>query len=78
MSIKVNILNTYGLREAIHGMRNPMNSHAESDTSGYSSVAWEVGPKDGELMERLIKGGPEQSKFRRMIVTWVDISAPLY
>lgn len=37
-----------------------------------------VGPNDLALMMRLIKGGPVEAKFRRMIVVYMDITAPLY
>ena len=37
-----------------------------------------IGPNDHDLMMRLAKGGPVHGKFRRMIVVYVDITAPLY
>ncbi len=37
-----------------------------------------IGPNDLELMLRLAKAGPVDGKFRRMIVVYVDITAPLY
>ncbi len=37
-----------------------------------------VGPKDHELMMKLAKGGSVHAKYRRMIVVYVDITAPLY
>ena len=37
-----------------------------------------IGPKDHELMMKLAKAGPVHAKFRRMIVAYVDITAPLY
>jgi hypothetical protein len=37
-----------------------------------------VGPNDHELMMKLAKGGPVHAKYRRMIVVYVDITAPLY
>lgn len=37
-----------------------------------------VGPNDFDLMMRLAKAGPVDGKFRRMIVVYVDIIAPLY
>ena len=38
----------------------------------------EIGPKDQDLMMRLAKGGPVHAKYRRMIVVYVTITAPLY
>ena len=38
----------------------------------------EIGPKDQDLLMRLAKGGPVHAKYRRMIVVYVTITAPLY
>lgn len=37
-----------------------------------------IGQNDHDLMMRLAKGGPVHAKYRRMIVVYVDITAPLY
>lgn len=37
-----------------------------------------VGPNDYDLMMRLCKAGPEHAKFMRMIVVYLDVTAPLY
>ena len=37
-----------------------------------------VGPNDHDLMMRLAKGGSVHAKYRRTIVVYVDITAPLY
>ena len=37
-----------------------------------------IGPNDHKLMMQLAKGGPVHAKYRRMIVVYVDITAPLY
>lgn len=37
-----------------------------------------IGHNDLDLMKRLIKSGPEHSKFMRMIVVYCDITGPLY
>ena len=37
-----------------------------------------IGPQDLDLMQKLIKGGPEHRKFMRQIFVSVDITAPLY
>lgn len=37
-----------------------------------------IGPNDHDLMIRLAKQGPVHGKFRRMIVAYMDITAPLY
>lgn len=63
----------YGWEPAIRGMRNPLNSWDKSD-----SFAGEVGPNDLALMKKLIRAGAPDRKFLRMIVVWVDITAPEY
>lgn len=40
--------------------------------------AFSIGPNDLDLMQKLIKAGPEHRKFLRMIVVYCDITAPLY
>ena len=37
-----------------------------------------IGPKDMELAQKLIKGGPEHRKFMRQIFVSVDITAPMF
>lgn len=66
-----------GLKHAIRGMRNPLNSWDMSDTD-ISPYKKHVGPKDFELMMKLAAGGPVHAKYRRMIIVYVDITAPLY
>lgn len=75
----------------IMGARNPMNSWDKSD-SEFGPFAEEnvyfqridistdpkIGPNDLDLMMRLANGGPVHAKYRRMIVVYVDITAPLY
>lgn len=74
-----------GLEPAIRGMRNPMNSWDKSD-SEWKLESWhdtnggtyEVGENDHKLMMSLAKNGSVHAKYRRMIVVYVDITAPLY
>jgi len=71
----------FGWKAAILGMRNPMMSRDKSDSVfeimklGHDPL---IGDADMKLMQRLIKGGNEHSKFMRMIHIQVDISAPRY
>ena len=37
-----------------------------------------IGPNDHKLMMSLASGGPVHAKYRRMIVVYLDITAPLY
>lgn len=89
--IKIENTNVVGLEPSIRGMRNPMNSWEKSD-SGYccddcenfgsctvmADCAFQVGHNDHELMLQLATGGSVHAKYRRMIVVYVDITAPLY
>lgn len=83
----------YGWEEAIRGMRNPMNSWKKSDSEfgvmyddipGVIEVENDdiwfsyIGPKDKDLMMTLRNAGTDHRKFMRMIVVYVDITAPLY
>lgn len=83
--IKFENVSVAGFEPAIRGMRNPKNSWAKSDSHvGLSGDEWcidpgyIIGPADKELMLKLNKGGPVHAKYRRQIVVWVDITAPLY
>jgi len=77
-----------GLEPTICGMRNPMNGWAKSDSGlcdtigdNYGDILpsdFRVGEADMDLMLRLAKAGSVDGKFRRMIVVYVDITAPLY
>lgn len=60
------------IQTVIRGMRNPYNSWDKSDHGG---------EKDHELMRKLADAGntnPSHSKFRRMMIVYVDITAPFY
>ena len=37
-----------------------------------------IGPNDLKLLSNLAKAGSDEAKFRRMIVVYVDITAPMY
>lgn len=90
--IKFENTEVMGWEAAIRGMRNPMNSWEKSD-SGYKcpylkpevghtpSCCREnmcIGPNDLDLMKRLRNAGTDHRKFMRMIVVYVDITAPIY
>ena len=77
--IKIENTEVVGWKAAIRGMRNPMNSWDKSDSfiSKGDSIL-HIGEKDRELMKKLAKGGPVHAKYRRMIVVYCDITAPLY
>lgn len=77
-----------GLEATVRGMRNPMNSWKKSDSEscditndGFEDVLpsnFRVGSNDYDLMMRLAKAGSVDGKFRRMMVVYVDLTAPLY
>jgi len=74
----------WGFEHAIRGARNPMNSWDKSDSEVAfwpgedDSYNFIIGPNDLNLLQRLIKAGPEHRKFMRQIMVSVDITAPLY
>lgn len=97
--IKIENIEVNGLKAAIRGMRNPMNSWEKSDSYCCTNMSCDscsenkkstdtmcehivddyiVGPNDHNLMMKLAQGGPVQAKYRRMIIVYMDIVAPLY
>ena len=91
--IEIENIETMGWSAAIRGMRNPMNSWKKSDShwdyfpprdGRYFVVQtardeeYVIGPNDRDLMLRLRKAGSDHRKFMRMIVVYMDITAPLY
>ena len=91
--IKFEHTEVYGWEAAIRGMRNPMNSWAKSDSDFHREPinyfdendmpctdlrSFVLGPNDHDLMTRLRNAGTDHRKFMRMIVVYVDITAPLY
>ena len=83
--IEVTNTEVVGWREAIRGMRNPMNSWKMSDSADASGV-WNddvdygfiIGKNDMDLMRRLRNAGTDHRKYLRMIVVYADVNAPLY
>ena len=88
--LKIENTEVMGWEAAIRGMRNPMNSWEKSDSSfedvfedpenlhTYYMKNAEIGPNDFGLMKRLRISGTDHRKFMRMIIVYVDITAPLY
>lgn len=76
------------MEAVIRGMRNPMNSWAESDsyithienpeTLNTADFQFILGEKDEALMRKLAKAGSVHGKFMRMMPVYFDITAPLY
>ena len=79
--IKLDNYKVVGWAPAIRGMRNPMNSYPKSDSDicEYGDeIIGHIGPNDLHLMMQLRKAGTDHRKFMRMLVVYVDITAPLY
>ena len=88
--IKVENAQVFNFEGTVRGMRNPLNSWHLSD-SGYvkeaveyndghveDEIVYKIGPKDLDLMKRLLHAGPSHRKFLRQILVCMDITAPLY
>lgn len=79
MNIKT--LKVCGIKEAISSMRNPLNSWSLSDSQDYTISNYEgivaydfdIGEKDLNLAQRLIKSGTEHCKFLRMVQVWMNM-----
>ena len=86
--IKIENTEVIGWEAAIRGMRNPMNSWDKSDSydvykpeymSKHAPFNYHIGPNDLKLMHDLrTSGHSSYRKFMRMIIAYVDITAPLY
>lgn len=72
---KINVGNFEG---AFRGLRNPLNSWRMSDSTTDTNGRFILGEKDLDLAQRMIKGGPDESKFLRQIFVSMDITAPIY
>lgn len=80
----------FNIPGAVRGMRNPLNSWNLSDSGATleeveyndgtvkDEITYKIGPKDLDLMKRLITAGPSHRKVLRQIFVCVDITAPLY
>lgn len=82
--IKIENTDVYGFEYAIKGMRNAFRSWDKSDSHWVEKEGscWDgmyfIGSEDFNLMKRLAKAGSDEAKYRRMIVVYADITAPLY
>lgn len=74
--IKFENASVVGWESAVRGMRNPLESWSRSDSS--FGTLTELGPNDKALMKKLRDAGTDHRKFLRMVVTYVDITAPVY
>lgn len=44
----------------------------------WTELGFKIGPNDLKLLTNLAEAGSDEAKFRRMIVVYVDITAPMY
>jgi hypothetical protein len=77
----------YGFTAAMDGMRNPLDSWADSDSKicgmdyldeNYNTEGYVIGEKDMALAQKLVKNGSDHAKFMRQIQVWVDLILPRY
>ena len=66
------------LEAAVRGMRNPMNSWANSDSYYNENGEYVLGEADIKRAHALSVSGSDHRKYLRMIFVSVDITAPLY
>lgn len=76
--IKVKNIEIFNFDGAMRGLRNPMNSWDKSDSYTDEIGIFNIGPNDMKLAQRMLNGGPEESKFMRQIMISMDIDAPLF
>lgn len=76
--IQIDDIKVIGWEHAVRGMRNPMNSWGKSDSVFDTGDYVIIGPNDLELMMGLATAGSTHAKYRRMIVVYMDVTAPLY
>ena len=90
--IKIENTDVLGWEHAIRGMRNPLNSWDKSDSGWVDFEDWDcghgipdgagwayvIGSNDFDLMRRLAGAGSDHAKYRRMIIVYADVTAPLY
>ena len=64
--------------EGCYGCPLNENNSEYDDPCAVDGSDFAIGPKDRDLCMRLNAGGPVHAKYRRMMVVWADITAPLY
>ena len=58
--------------------RHNINRALEHVTGSNYGMNLEIGPNDLKLLTNLAKAGSDEAKFRRMIVVYLDVTAPIY
>jgi hypothetical protein len=77
--IKITDLTTYNFKNAIIGMRHPLESYGKIDSlfDGNGNII-SLGQNDLKLMKTLTKAGSDHRKFMRQIFISFNVTAPLY
>ena len=76
-----NPMNSWNKSDSWYGCGSEFDDHLEPeecDMDNCRSCHFCIGNNDLDLMKRLAKAGTDHRKFMRMIVVYVDITAPLY
>lgn len=73
--LKIENFEVYGIPRSVYSARNAFNSWNKSD-SDLSTDS--LGNADLDLAIRLRNAGTDHRKFMRMIIVYLDITAPLY
>ena len=83
--MKLENTNVYNMLEAIRAMRLSYGSEGDTLAMYRADNFWgsvlhkvDIGPKDEELIKKLVAEGPSHRKFMRQILLSVDITAPRY
>lgn len=69
------LISTAGIKPAILGMRNPLDSRGKIDSNLEDGV---LGDNDLSLLLKLCRAGGDHRKAIRMMKVYFDISAPLF
>lgn len=76
-----NPMNSWDKSDSWYGCGSEFDDHLESedcDMDNCKNCHFCIGKNDLDLMKRLAKAGTDHRKFMRMIVVYVDVTAPLY
>lgn len=68
----------YNLENALRGARNPLSSWHLMDSEYLPDGTYQLGEKDLNLLQRLVRAGNDHRKFMRQILVSADILAPMY
>lgn len=78
--IKIDRTQVVGIDWAVYANRNAFRSWDKSDST-YDNILHEnyiLGEADHDMLMKQAKGGHSHAKYRRFIVVYADITAPLY